>query len=184
MIILLARAGAGRGQRAGRTPPWGTFSVAMTIPIALFMGFYLRILRPGRVVETSFIGVALLLLAIVGGGWVQDSSLADAFTWSPTTLVFCLVGYGFVASVLPVWMLLAPRDYLSTFMKIGTIALLAVGVLVAAPTLQAEAVSRLRHLGRRAGLRRLALPVPVHHHRLRRAVRLPRPGRPPAPRRS
>ncbi|WTP18908.1 carbon starvation protein A [Streptomyces sp. NBC_00191] len=121
--------------------PWGTFSVAMTIPIALFMGFYLQYLRPGRVAETSLIGVALLLLAIVGGGWVENSSLADAFTWSPTTLVFCLAGYGFVASVLPVWMLLAPRDYLSTFMKIGTIALLAVGVLVAAPKLQAEAVS-------------------------------------------
>ncbi|WTY68464.1 carbon starvation protein A [Streptomyces sp. NBC_01410] len=121
--------------------PWGTFSVTMTIPIALFMGFYLQYLRPGRVAETSLIGVALLLLAIVGGGWVENSSLADAFTWSPTTLVFCLAGYGFVASVLPVWMLLAPRDYLSTFMKIGTIALLAVGVLVAAPKLQAEAVS-------------------------------------------
>src|SRR5690242_8937100 len=121
--------------------PWGTFSVAMTIPIALFMGFWLHRIRPGRVVETSFIGVALLLLAIVGGSWVQNSSLASAFTLSPTTLVFCLVGYGFVASVLPVWMLLAPRDYLSTFMKIGTIALLAVGVVVAAPVLRADAVS-------------------------------------------
>ncbi|AZK98181.1 MULTISPECIES: carbon starvation CstA family protein [Streptomyces] len=121
--------------------PWGTFSVAMTIPIALFMGFYLHIMRPGRVLETSLIGVALLLLAIVGGGWIQESSLADTFTLSPTTLVFCLVGYGFVASVLPVWMLLAPRDYLSTFMKIGTIALLALGVVFAAPKLQADAVT-------------------------------------------
>jgi carbon starvation protein len=121
--------------------PWGTFSVAMTIPIALLMGFYLRVLRPGRVVETSVIGVALLLLAIVGGGWIENSSLAGAFTWSPTTLVFCLVGYGFVASVLPVWMLLAPRDYLSTFMKVGTITLLAAGVVVTAPTLKADAVS-------------------------------------------
>ncbi|MEU9228157.1 carbon starvation CstA family protein [Streptomyces massasporeus] len=121
--------------------PWGTFSVAMTIPIALFMGFWMHRIRPGRVVETSLIGVALLLLAIVGGGWVQNSSLADTFTLSPTTLVFCLVGYGFVASVLPVWMLLAPRDYLSTFMKIGTIALLAVGVVVAAPVLRADAVT-------------------------------------------
>ncbi|MEU0574736.1 carbon starvation CstA family protein [Dermacoccus nishinomiyaensis] len=127
--------------------PWGTFSVAMTIPIALFMGFYLHILRPGRVLETSLIGVVLLLLAIVGGGWIQNSSLADTFTLSPTTLVFCLVAYGFVASVLPVWMLLAPRDYLSTFMKIGTIALLAVGVVVAAPTLQTEAVSKFASAG-------------------------------------
>ncbi|MEV6381065.1 carbon starvation CstA family protein [Streptomyces sp. NPDC051773] len=126
---------------------WGTFSVTMTIPIALFMGFYLRYLRPGRVVETSFIGVALLLLAILGGGWIQDSSLAEYFVWSPETLVFCLVGYGFVASVLPVWMLLAPRDYLSTFMKVGTIALMAVGVVVAAPNLRAESVTEFAHTG-------------------------------------
>ncbi|MGW0661861.1 carbon starvation CstA family protein [Streptodolium elevatio] len=122
--------------------PWGTFSVAMTIPIALFMGVYLRFLRPGQVVETTVIGVALLLLAIVAGGWVENSGLAEAFTWSPKTLVFCLVAYGFVASVLPVWLLLAPRDYLSTFMKVGTIVLLAVGVLASAPTLQADAVSK------------------------------------------
>ncbi|MDX3644020.1 carbon starvation CstA family protein [Streptomyces sp. MB09-02B] len=126
---------------------WGTFSVTMTIPIALFMGFYLRYLRPGRVVETSFIGVALLLLAILGGGWIQDSSLAEYFVWSPETLVFCLVGYGFVASVLPVWMLLAPRDYLSTFMKVGTIVLMAVGVVVAAPNLRAESVTEFAHTG-------------------------------------
>lgn len=127
--------------------PWGTFSVAMTIPIALFMGFYLRYLRPGRVVETSVIGVALLLLAILGGGWIQNSSLAHYFLWSPQTLVFCLVGYGFVASVLPVWMLLAPRDYLSTFMKVGTIALMAVGVVIAAPTLKAGAVTEFASTG-------------------------------------
>jgi carbon starvation protein len=119
--------------------PWGTFSIAMTIPIALFMGFYLRSFRPGRVIETSVIGVALLLLAIIAGGWVQNSSWADAFTLEPTTLVFCLVIYGFAASVLPVWMLLAPRDYLSTFMKIGTIVLLALGVIFTAPTLQTAA---------------------------------------------
>ncbi|MYS81490.1 carbon starvation CstA family protein [Embleya scabrispora] len=121
--------------------PWGTFSVTLTIPIALFMGVYLRFLRPGRVLETSVIGVALLLAAIVAGGRIEDTALGDAFTWSPTTLVFCLVGYGFVASVLPVWLLLAPRDYLSTFMKVGTIVLLAVGVLVAAPNLKTEAIS-------------------------------------------
>ncbi|WP_445398669.1 carbon starvation CstA family protein [Streptomyces sp. LE64] len=127
--------------------PWGTFSVAMTIPIALFMGLYLHVLRPGRVLETSVIGVALLLLAIVGGGWIEHSSLAEVFTLSPTTLVFCLVGYGFVASVLPVWMLLAPRDYLSTFMKIGTIVLLAAGVVIAAPRLQADAVTEFASSG-------------------------------------
>src|SRR5262245_973763 len=127
--------------------PWGTFSLAMTIPIAFFMGFYLRVLRPGRVLEATAIGVALLLAAIVLGGVVQDSSLADAFTLSPETLVFCLIAYGFVASVLPVWMLLAPRDYLSTFMKIGTIILLAVGIVVTLPVMKNEAVTKFAHSG-------------------------------------
>jgi carbon starvation protein len=127
--------------------PWGTFSIAMTIPIALFMGFYMRSIRPGQVVETSLIGVALLLLAIVAGGWVQNSSWAEAFTLDPRTLVICLVIYGFAASVLPVWMLLAPRDYLSTFMKIGTIVLLALGVIFTAPTLQTEAFTEFAFTG-------------------------------------
>jgi carbon starvation protein len=119
-----------------KASPWGTFSITMTIPIALFMGVHLRYLRPGRVVETSMIGIGLLLLAIVGGGWVADSGLADAFTWSPQTLVLVLVGYGFVASVLPVWMLLAPRDYLSAFMKVGVVVMLAGAILIARPMLQ------------------------------------------------
>jgi carbon starvation protein len=127
--------------------PWGTFSIAMTIPIAFLMGFYLRVLRPGRVMETTGIGVALLLLAIVAGGWVQDSSWADTFTLSPEALTFCLIGYGFIASVLPVWMLLAPRDYLSTFMKIGTILLLAVGIVVTLPLMQNEAVTKFASSG-------------------------------------
>jgi carbon starvation protein len=122
--------------------PWGTFSIAMTIPIAFFMGFYLRVFRPGRVIETTVIGVALLLLAITAGGWVQGSALAETFTLSPETLVVCLIVYGFLASVLPVWMLLAPRDYLSTFMKVGTIGLLAVGILVTLPNVQAEAITQ------------------------------------------
>ncbi|WP_328968587.1 carbon starvation CstA family protein [Streptomyces sp. NBC_00239] len=121
--------------------PWGVFSIGMTIPIALFMGVYLRILRPGRVTEVSLIGVALLLLAIVAGGWVAESSLADFFTLEKETLVIWMVAYGFLASVLPVWLLLAPRDYLSTFMKVGTIALLAIGVVVAMPTLKMPAVT-------------------------------------------
>ncbi|WP_445942240.1 carbon starvation CstA family protein [Pseudonocardia sp. T1-2H] len=128
--------------------PWGTFSIAMTIPIALFMGFYLRTLRPGRVIETTVIGVALLLLAIIGGGYVAESAWSDAFTLSPQTLVFCLVIYGFLASVLPVWMLLAPRDYLSTFMKVGVIVLLAVAVLVTAPVLQAAPITDFALNGR------------------------------------
>jgi carbon starvation protein len=128
--------------------PWGTFSLAMTIPIALFMGFYLRVLRPGRVLETSAIGVGLLLAAIVLGGVIDNSSLAPAFTLSPKTLVACLVIYGFAASVLPVWMLLAPRDYLSTFMKVGTIGLLAVGILFTLPVLQNEAVTKFASSGK------------------------------------
>src|SRR3954471_7009520 len=127
--------------------PWGTFSIAMTIPIALLMGFYMRVLRPGRVLEASAIGVTLLLAAIALGKVVQDSSLADAFTLEPKTLVFCLVAYGFIASILPVWMLLAPRDYLSTFMKIGTILLLAVGILVTLPVMKNEAVTKFASSG-------------------------------------
>jgi len=121
--------------------PWGTFSIAMTIPIALAMGLYLRVLRPGRVGEATALGVTAMLVAIAAGRWVQESSLASAFTLRPTALVACLIGYGFVASVLPVWLLLAPRDYLSTFMKVGTIGLLAVAVVVELPTLRADAIS-------------------------------------------
>src|SRR3954454_4231957 len=121
--------------------PWGVFSIGLTIPIALFMGVSLRVLRPGRVLEATGIGVVLLLLAIVSGGWIQDTGLADALTLSKETLVLALVVYGFVASVLPVWLLLTPRDYLSTFMKVGVIALLAISLLVARPVLQADAVT-------------------------------------------
>jgi carbon starvation protein len=114
--------------------PWGSFSLAMTIPIAVLMGIYLRFLRPGRVLEVSVIGVGLLILAIIGGGWISESSpYAAAWTFTPNQLTLALIVYGFVASVLPVWVLLAPRDYLSTFMKIGTIALLAVGIAITLP---------------------------------------------------
>jgi carbon starvation protein len=121
--------------------PWGVFSIGLTIPIALFMGFYLRFLRPGRVMEVTAIGVALLLAAIIGGGYVEQMGLAQTLTLSKETLVLCLVVYGFLASILPVWMLLTPRDYLSTFMKIGVIVLLAIGVIIARPALQNQAVT-------------------------------------------
>jgi carbon starvation protein len=121
--------------------PWGVFSIALTIPIALFMGFYLRHLRPGRVAEVTAIGVGMLLLAIIGGGYVEEMGLESALTLSPEKLTLGLVVYGFVASILPVWMLLTPRDYLSTFMKIGVIVLLAVGLVFAAPVLENEAVT-------------------------------------------
>jgi carbon starvation protein len=123
--------------------PWGTFTVACTIPIALFMGVYLRYLRPGRVLEVSIIGLVLLLLSIWYGGQVSlDPEMAKHFTFGPGQLAWLLIGYGFFASVLPVWLLLAPRDYLSTFLKIGTIALLALAIFFAAPYMQMPAVTK------------------------------------------
>ncbi|MFI9024152.1 carbon starvation CstA family protein [Streptomyces sp. NPDC053560] len=126
---------------------WGTFSIGMTIPIALLMGVYLRYLRPGRVTEVSLIGLALLLAAIAGGRWVAESPIGDALVLSPQTLALCLMAYGFVASVLPVWMLLAPRDYLSTFMKVGVIVLLAAGVLISLPDLAVAPVTAFARAG-------------------------------------
>ncbi|KLO33390.1 carbon starvation protein CstA [Mycobacterium haemophilum] len=129
--------------RALAHSPWGVFSIAMTIPIALFMGCYLRFLRPGRVTEVSIVGFGLLLLAVAGGHWVAETPWgASWFSLSPVTLCWCLIIYGFAAAVLPVWLLLAPRDYLSTFMKVGAIALLAVGICIAQPAMQAPAISR------------------------------------------
>jgi carbon starvation protein CstA len=123
--------------------PWGTFTVACTIPIALLMGGYLRWLRPGRILEVSIIGLALLLASIAFGANVAASpSLAPLFDFDAKTLAWLLIGYGFCASVLPVWLLLAPRDYLSTFLKIGTIALLALAIFLSAPTLQMPAVTK------------------------------------------
>jgi carbon starvation protein len=123
--------------------PWGTFTIAMTIPIAFLMGIYLRRLRPGRVLETSAIGFVLVLSAIWGGQWVSQSpALAKYFTMTAPTLAIAIMLYGFAASALPVWLLLAPRDYLSTFVKLGTIALLVVGILVMHPTLHMPALTR------------------------------------------
>jgi carbon starvation protein CstA len=123
--------------------PWGSFTVMATIPIALFMGVYSRYVRVGRIGEISFIGFILLMLAIVGGQWVHDSpTLGPMFTFTGTELTWMLIGYGFVASVIPVWLLLAPRDYLSTFLKIGTIVALAIGILLVAPHMQMPAVTR------------------------------------------
>ncbi|OBJ09007.1 carbon starvation protein CstA [Mycobacterium sp. 1482292.6] len=128
--------------------PWGVFSIAMTVPIAVFMGCYLRFLRPGRVAEVSLIGVALLLLAVAGGAWIGETPWgASWLNLSAVTVSWLIIGYGFVASVLPVWLLLAPRDYLSTFMKVGAIALLAVGICIARPVMQAPAVSQFASRG-------------------------------------
>jgi carbon starvation protein len=123
--------------------PWGVFTVAATIPIALLMGGYLRWIRAGKVLEGSILGVALLLLAVWGGQFVSEhETLRTMFKWSAPTLAWSVIGYAFAASVLPVWLLLAPRDYLSTFMKLGTIFLLALGVLVVLPELKMPALTR------------------------------------------
>ncbi|MNO58809.1 Carbon starvation protein A [compost metagenome] len=123
--------------------PWGTYTVAFTIPLAIFMGIYTRYLRPGRIGEVSIIGLVCLIFAIVSGGWVAESQTwAPYFDFDGVLLTWMLVGYGFVASVLPVWLLLAPRDYLSTFLKIGTIIGLAIGILVTQPTLQMPALTQ------------------------------------------
>ncbi|HEY0036695.1 MAG TPA: carbon starvation CstA family protein [Longimicrobium sp.] len=123
--------------------PWGLFTIACTVPIALLMGWWMHAFRPGRVGEASAIGVALVLAATVGGRWVAENPvLADFFTVEKTTLVWLMAGYGFVASVLPVWVLLCPRDYLSTFLKIGTIVALAAGILVSLPTIKMPAMTQ------------------------------------------
>lgn len=122
--------------------PWGTFTVFATIPIAVLMGLYGRFLRPGKIAEMSVIGFVLLMAAIVGGEPVAHSPVfAPMFTYSGTALALILMAYGFVASVAPVWLLLAPRDYLSTFLKIGVIAGLALGILIVRPDLQMPAVT-------------------------------------------
>ncbi len=142
MIILLAAA-ALVVVNALKASPWGLSTIAMTIPIALLMGVYLRFLRPGRVLKASILGFVLVLGAVVGGRYVAESALlAPYFTCSGPTLVWMIIAYGFAASVLPVWLLLAPRDYLSTFVKLGTILALALGILAVRPTLLLPAVTR------------------------------------------
>lgn len=129
--------------RALAESPWGAFTVAATIPLAMFMGAYTRWIRPGRVGEVSLLGLVGLLLAIVVGQWVAASpTLGPAFTLTPVQLCWILVGYGAIASLLPVWLLLAPRDYLSTFLKIGAILALAIGIAVTMPTIQMPALTQ------------------------------------------
>ncbi len=123
--------------------PWGSFTIAMTMPIALLMGVYLRRLRPGRVLETSVIGFVLVLAAIWGGQWAsQTPAVAKYFTLTAPGLAIAIMVYGFAASALPVWLLLAPRDYLSTFVKLGTIGLLALGIVAMHPTLHMPPLTR------------------------------------------
>jgi carbon starvation protein len=126
-----------------KASPWGTFTIAMTIPIALLMGWYLRRLRPGKVLETSLMGFVLVMLAIWGGQWAsQTPAVGKYFTLAAPALALLIIGYGFAASALPVWLLLAPRDYLSTFVKLGTMGLLAIGILALRPTLHMPALTQ------------------------------------------
>ncbi|MDE2217152.1 MAG: carbon starvation protein A, partial [Planctomycetota bacterium] len=126
---------------------WGTFTIAATIPVALFMGIYLYKIRYGKVLEVSIIGVTLLMLAVFFGSYIPGSILEPYFNLDKNLLVFLMALYGFIASILPVWMLLCPRDYLSTYMKIGTVILLAVGVIFLAPSIHMPAVTKFIHGG-------------------------------------
>jgi carbon starvation protein len=142
MIILIAVLGLVI-VNALKGSPWGTFTVAATIPIALLMGWYMRFLRPGQVVEATVGGLLLVVGAVLAGRWVGESpSLAPLLTFSPRALALLVIAYGYAASVLPVWLLLAPRDYLSAFVKVGTIVALALGILLLMPPLELPAVTR------------------------------------------
>jgi len=142
MIILMAVLGLVI-VNALKGSPWGTFTVGATIPIALLMGWYMRFVRPGKVVEATVWGLGLVLLAVVAGRWVgEDRTLAPLFTFAPTTLAWMIIVYGLAASILPVWLLLAPRDYLSAFIKIGTIVALALGILVYLPPVELPPLTR------------------------------------------
>ena len=139
-IVVIALAGLGLVVvNALAESPWGTFTVAFTIPLALFMGLYMYRFRKGKIAEASIIGIVGLLFAVWLGGRIAESSFAEAFTLSRNSLIVIMAAYGFIASVLPVWMLLCPRDYLSSYLKIGTIAFLIIGVIVVAPNLNMPA---------------------------------------------
>jgi carbon starvation protein len=141
-IVVIALAGLGLVVvNALAESPWGTFTVGFTIPLALFMGLYMYRFRKGKIVEASVIGVIGMLLAVYLGGKIADSSWAAAFTLSPHKVTLLMAGYGFIASVLPVWLLLCPRDYLSSYLKIGTVAFLIIGVILVHPNLQMPAVT-------------------------------------------
>jgi len=147
-IVVIALAGLGLVVvNALAESPWGTFTVGFTIPLALLMGLYMYRFRKGRIGEASAIGVAGLFLAVIVGGWVAESSWASSFTFSKNTITLLMAGYGFIASVLPVWMLLCPRDYLSSYLKIGTVAFLIIGVILVHPNLNMPAWTPFIHGG-------------------------------------
>ena len=142
MVILIAVLGL-VVVNAMKHSPWATSTVAATIPIAILVGLYMRGIRPGRILEGSLIGIALLLLAVVAGGWIDHHMvLREYFDHDGKTLAWFIIGYGFLAAILPVWLLLAPRDYLSTFMKLGTIFLLAIAIIILQPDVKMPAVTQ------------------------------------------
>jgi hypothetical protein len=145
--------------------PWGAFTIGMTIPIALLMGVYLRYLRPGRVLEASVLGFLLVVAAIFGGQWISQSTHAGAFTFAGTTLAILIIVYGFAASALPVWLLLAPRDYLSTFVKRHR-RHPGAGDFPGAPHV-ADARAHALHRWQRARICRQSFSFRVHHHCVR-----------------
>ncbi len=141
-IVVIALAGLGLAVvNALRESSWGTFTVAMSIPIAVAMGLWMHRLRPGRVAEATVAGVLAMMACVILGRWIPQTPLGAVFTLGKTQLTLAMAAYGFVASVLLVWLLLAPRDYLSTYMKLGTIALLALGVCLVNPVLKMPAVT-------------------------------------------
>jgi carbon starvation protein len=143
IIVILLGAGALIVVNALKSSPWGVFTIALTIPIALFMGFYMRRIRPGKVLEVSALGFVLVMIAIWAGQWVsQTPDVARWFTLTPAMLAIVIILYGFAASAMPVWLLLAPRDYLSTFVKLGTIGSLALGILLVRPMLRMPPLTR------------------------------------------
>ncbi len=142
MIILIAVLGL-VVVNAMKHSPWATSTVAATIPIAMLVGVYMRNFRPGRVLEASLLGVALLLLAVVGGGWINHSqALRGLFDYDGLSLAWMIIAYGFAAAVMPVWLLLAPRDYLSTFVKLGTVILLAIAIIILQPQIHMPALTQ------------------------------------------
>ena len=147
IIVVIALSGLGLAVvNALAESSWGTFTIGMTIPIAIFVGMWMR-MRPGKIAEASVIGVVLVLAAVIFGSFIPNSALASIFTLTRNQIVIALAVYGFIASVLPVWLLLAPRDYLSSYMKIGTIAALVIGVILVRPNLQMPALTQFIHGG-------------------------------------
>src|SRR6187455_2725582 len=147
-IVVIALAGLGLVVvNALAESPWGTFTVGFTIPLALLMGLYMYRFRKGKIAEASVLGIIGLLVAVYLGGRIADSSFAQAFTLSRNSLIVIMAAYGFIASVLPVWLLLCPRDYLSSYLKIGTIAVLIIGVILVHPNLNMPAFTPFTHGG-------------------------------------